>query len=65
MLPKDALQVLELIIFAGLAAIVLYQLYAVLGRRVGASQATAPGEVTAPCAPAAGPPARRWTTTCS
>jgi predicted lipid-binding transport protein (Tim44 family) len=29
------LQVLELIIFAGLAAIVLYQLYAVLGRRVG------------------------------
>ena len=30
-----ALKVLELIIFAGLAAIVLYQLYAVLGRRVG------------------------------
>jgi predicted lipid-binding transport protein (Tim44 family) len=29
------LQVLELIIFAGLAAIVLYQLYSVLGRRVG------------------------------
>jgi len=29
------LQVLELIIFAGLAVIVLYQLYAVLGRRVG------------------------------
>jgi predicted lipid-binding transport protein (Tim44 family) len=29
------LQVLELIIFAGLAAVVLYQLYAVLGRRVG------------------------------
>jgi predicted lipid-binding transport protein (Tim44 family) len=29
------LKVLELIIFAGLAAIVLYQLYAVLGRRVG------------------------------
>jgi predicted lipid-binding transport protein (Tim44 family) len=28
-------QILELIIFAGLAAIVLYQLYAVLGRRVG------------------------------
>lgn len=27
--------VLELIIFAGLAAVVLYQLYAVLGRRVG------------------------------
>lgn len=29
------MQVFELIIFAGLAAIVLYQLYAVLGRRVG------------------------------
>jgi predicted lipid-binding transport protein (Tim44 family) len=29
------LQLLELIIFAGLAAIVLYQLYSVLGRRVG------------------------------
>jgi predicted lipid-binding transport protein (Tim44 family) len=29
------LQVLELIIFAGLAAVVLYQLYSVLGRRVG------------------------------
>ena len=29
------MQVLTLIIFAGLAAIVLYQLYAVLGRRVG------------------------------
>jgi predicted lipid-binding transport protein (Tim44 family) len=30
-----ALQVLELIILAALAAVVLYQLYAVLGRRVG------------------------------
>ena len=29
------MQLLELIIFAGLAAIVLYQLYSVLGRRVG------------------------------
>jgi len=29
------LQVLELIIFAGLAVVVLYQLYSVLGRRVG------------------------------
>jgi predicted lipid-binding transport protein (Tim44 family) len=29
------LQLLQLIIFAGLAAIVLYQLYSVLGRRVG------------------------------
>jgi predicted lipid-binding transport protein (Tim44 family) len=28
-------QVLELIIFAGLAALILYQLYSVLGRRVG------------------------------
>jgi hypothetical protein len=34
------LQVLELIIFAGLAAIVLYQLYSVLGRRVGRSRRT-------------------------
>lgn len=34
-LRKPTLQVLELIIFAGLAVIVLYQLYAVLGRRVG------------------------------
>ena len=29
------LQVLELVIFAALAAVVLFQLYAVLGRRVG------------------------------
>ena len=36
------LQVLELIIFAGLAAIVLYQLYAVLGRRVGRQPEDAP-----------------------
>jgi predicted lipid-binding transport protein (Tim44 family) len=43
------LQLLELIIFAGLAAIVLYQLYSVLGRRVGRQ----PGEQTAP--EAAGP----------
>jgi len=34
-LESRCVQVLELIIFAGLAAIVLYQLYAVLGRRVG------------------------------
>jgi predicted lipid-binding transport protein (Tim44 family) len=32
---SQPLQILELIIFAGLAAIVLYQLYSVLGRRVG------------------------------
>ena len=40
------MQVLTLIIFAGLAAIVLYQLYAVLGRRVGRQaedMAPAPG----------------------
>jgi predicted lipid-binding transport protein (Tim44 family) len=41
------LQVLELIIFAGLAAIVLYQLYSVLGRRVGRQ----PGEQPALDAP--------------
>ncbi len=33
--PIAALQVLELIIFAIVAAVILYQLYAVLGRRVG------------------------------
>ena len=38
------MQLLELIIFAGLAAIVLYQLYSVLGRRVGRQ----PGEQPAP-----------------
>ncbi len=31
----DVLQILELIIFAGLAAVVLFMLYTVLGRRVG------------------------------
>ena len=36
------MQVLELIIFAGLAAIVLYQLYSVLGRRVGRQPEDAP-----------------------
>jgi predicted lipid-binding transport protein (Tim44 family) len=46
------LQLLELIIFAGLAAIVLYQLYSVLGRRVGRQ----PGEQPAPGA--AGPVVR-------
>ena len=29
------MQVLELLIFAGVAGVILYQLYAVLGRRVG------------------------------
>jgi predicted lipid-binding transport protein (Tim44 family) len=47
------LQVLELIIFAGLAAIVLYQLYAVLGRRVGRQP-----EDQQPAAEAARGPAR-------
>ena len=48
------MQVLELIIFAGLAAIVLYQLYSVLGRRVGrqpGEQAAAEAKVQAPRAP--------------
>jgi predicted lipid-binding transport protein (Tim44 family) len=53
--------VLELIIFAGLAAIVLYQLYAVLGRRVGRQPEDSPAVPTtaaalerAPDQPAAG-----------
>jgi predicted lipid-binding transport protein (Tim44 family) len=41
------LQVLELIIFAGLAAIVLYQLYSVLGRRVGRQPEDTPAAETA------------------
>lgn len=45
------MQLLELIIFAGLAAIVLYQLYSVLGRRVGRQ----PGEQPAPEAVGAPP----------
>jgi predicted lipid-binding transport protein (Tim44 family) len=40
-------QVLELIIFAGLAAIVLYQLYSVLGRRVGRQPEDTPATETA------------------
>jgi predicted lipid-binding transport protein (Tim44 family) len=50
------LQLLELIIFAGLAAIVLYQLYSVLGRRVGRQPGEhqpaqgAPGAVVRPAA---------------
>ena len=47
------LQVLELIIFAGLAAIVLYQLYSVLGRRVGRQP-----EDNQPAAETAGAPVR-------
>ena len=42
------MQVLELIIFAGLAGIVLYQLYAVLGRRVGRQPGDRPAAETAP-----------------
>jgi predicted lipid-binding transport protein (Tim44 family) len=48
------LQVFELIIFAGLAAIVLYQLYAVLGRRVGRQPEDTPA-VPATTAPLATP----------
>lgn len=47
------MQVLELIIFAGLAAIVLYQLYAVLGRRVGRQPEDAPAVPTTAPAPVA------------
>lgn len=49
------MQVFELIIFAGLAAVVLYQLYAVLGRRVGRQPEDRPAAgrvVTPPRAPA-------------
>lgn len=50
------MQILELIIFAGLAAIVLYQLYAVLGRRVGRQ----PGDTQpADARPGAPPPSER------
>jgi predicted lipid-binding transport protein (Tim44 family) len=45
-------QVLELIIFAGLAGIVLYQLYSVLGRRVGRQPEDQPA-TAAPGAPRA------------
>ncbi len=45
--PKK-LQVLELIIFAGLAGVVLYQLYAVLGRRVGRQPEDSPAKEAAP-----------------
>lgn len=41
------MQVLELIIFAGLAVIVLYQLYSVLGRRVGRQPEDRPAVETA------------------
>lgn len=41
------MQILQLIIFAGLAAIVLYQLYSVLGRRVGRQPEDQPAAETA------------------
>jgi len=44
------LQVLELIIFAGLAALILYQLYSVLGRRVGRQPEDRPAAEAAPTA---------------
>lgn len=53
--PSDCgteLQILELIIFAGLAAIVLYQLYSVLGRRVGRQPEDSPAPVGRPAGPA-------------
>ena len=51
------MQVLELIIFAGLAAIVLYQLYAVLGRRVGRQPEDSPAVPTTATAVDRGPDA--------
>jgi predicted lipid-binding transport protein (Tim44 family) len=42
--------VLELIVFAVLAAVVLYQLYATLGRRVGRQPEDSPATVAAPSA---------------
>ena len=42
------MQVLELIIFGGLAAIVLYQLYSVLGRRVGRQPEDAAAQAAKP-----------------
>jgi hypothetical protein len=43
--------VLELIVFAVLAAVVLYQLYATLGRRVGRQPEDTPAPVAAPAGP--------------
>ena len=50
-----SLQVLELIIFAGLAAIVLFMLYSVLGRRVGRQPQEDLASVRARLAPAGAP----------
>jgi len=54
--------VLELIIFAGLAAIVLYQLYAVLGRRVGRQPEDSPAVPTTATAVDRAPDAPALTT---
>lgn len=50
LIPGVAVQVLELIILAALAAVVLYQLYAVLGRRVGRGPEALPQTQTAAAA---------------
>lgn len=51
------MQVLELIIFAGLAGLILYQLYSVLGRRVGRQPEETPAtEAARGPAPATGRP---------
>lgn len=47
-IESGSLAVLELIIFAGLAGIVLYQLYAVLGRRKGLQPGDRPATEAAP-----------------
>src|SRR5579872_5938847 len=53
--PGSNVQVLELLIFAALAAVVLYQLYAVLGRRVGRQPEEQPELASPrPAAPALG-----------
>jgi len=49
------LQVLELVILAALAAVVLFQLYAVLGRRVGRGSGELARTQTAPATPEAAP----------
>lgn len=51
--PETRLQILQLIIFAGLAAVVLFQLYSVLGRRVGRQPEDGPGPKPLPGAPSA------------
>ncbi len=49
--PETRLQILQLIIFAGLAAVVLFQLYSVLGRRVGRQPEDGTGPKPLPGAP--------------